>query len=107
MKLKKKYKNTYTTKIPDLNNQVFIPDGTLDFHEFGVLDKFDIEKLLSEFIEDSYVKGLKRVLIIVGKGLIVRPEVEKLLKENSFVENFKRAGYFNGQDGAFEVNLKQ
>ena len=105
MKAKKKYKNKYASKISDLNNSVFVPDGTLDFHDFGVLNRFDIGKVLSEFIEDTYVKGLKRVLIIVGKGQVVRPEVEKLLKINTYVESFKRAGYFNGQEGAFEVTL--
>ena len=84
----------------------FIAEAELDYHEFGQLTPFDIEKILTEFLEDCYIAKYNRVTIITGKGNVVRPLVRKLLKENKFVENFKPAGYFNGQGGAFEVELK-
>ena len=88
----------------------FLPQAELDFHELGVLTAYDIEKYLNEFLEDCYIAKLKNVLVITGKGNVVRPAVLKLLselqKKNKFVESFKTAGYFNGQSGAVEVVLK-
>lgn len=49
--------------------------------------------------------GYKRVLVITGKGKVVKPSVFKLLKQSKKVKEFKTAGYFNGQEGAFEVIL--
>lgn len=83
----------------------FIPQAQLDFHEYGELLAFDIEHILETFIEDSYFSDLQYLLIITGKGHVVRPMVEKLLKENNYVNECKPAGYFNGQSGAFEVVL--
>lgn len=85
----------------------FIPDAEIDFHNFGELLPFDVERILNEFIEDSYVSNHKTLLVITGKGKMVRPEVQKLLNRNQHVEKFKQAGYFNGQSGAFEVWLKE
>jgi DNA-nicking Smr family endonuclease len=84
----------------------FIPDSELDFHEFGILTEYEIEVILNNYIEDSYLLNLKNLLIITGKGKVVRPLVNKLLKINKYVESFNKAGYFNGQDGAIEVVLK-
>jgi DNA-nicking Smr family endonuclease len=83
----------------------FMADATLDYHDRGVLLPYDIEKLLSEFLEDSYNLGHKQVLIITGKGLVVRPLVEKLLARNKYVTEFTQASFSNGHKGAFEVNL--
>lgn len=83
----------------------FIPDATLDFHEYDSLNPYDIEKILNDFIEDSYIYGHKNLLVITGKGRVVRPFVNKFLKMNKYVEEYKAAGYFNGQDGAYEVIL--
>lgn len=85
---------------------MFLADETLDFHELGILDHFDIEKILTEFIENSYNKDHTQVLVITGKGQVVRPLVKKLLEKSKYVEEFRYAGYFNGQSGAFEVTLK-
>lgn len=84
----------------------FIAQAELDFHEFGELTTYDIEKYLNEFLEDCYISKLQRVLIITGKGKVVRPLVMKLLKINKYVSTFKTAGYFNGQSGALEVEIK-
>lgn len=70
-----------------------------------MLYPYDIEKILNEFLEDSYVAGYKRVIVVTGKGRVVKPIVERLLKEIRLVANYKIAGYFNGQEGAFEVEL--
>ncbi|MDQ6985655.1 MAG: Smr/MutS family protein [Candidatus Dojkabacteria bacterium] len=83
----------------------FEADSTFDFHLLGKLDPYDIERYLFEFIEDSYLKNDKRVLVITGKGRVVRPIVEKLLKNHKYVKHFKTAGYFTGGMGAFEIDL--
>jgi DNA-nicking Smr family endonuclease len=105
MKKKNKLKSRKQKYQPKTNPFAFIPQAELDFHNFGELTVYDIEKYLSEFIEDCYVAKLKNVLVITGKGLVVRPLVLKLLKQNKYVESFKSAGYFNGQHGAVEVVL--
>lgn len=87
-----------------LNN--FFPQSQFDFHNLGPLTNYDIESLLDTFLEDSYNEKKTHVLIITGKGLVVRPLVHRLLKNHALVENFTPAGYFNGQEGAFEVKLK-
>lgn len=83
----------------------FIPDTTLDFHNRGPLHPYDIEKILHEFIEDSQLASHTQLLIITGKGQVVRPTVNRLLKQHPQVKEFNHAGYFNGQDGAFEVHI--
>ena len=83
----------------------FIPDDSFDFHERGPLTPYDVELLLNEFLQDSYIAKHNRVLVITGKGHKVRPQVAKLLKHSKYVEHFKPGGYFNGQGGAFEVHL--
>lgn len=101
-------------KIKDKNIPVdpfrFYAQAELDYHEFGELTQFDIERYLNEFLEDCYIEKLKTVLVITGKGNVVRPAVLKLLsglqKKEKFIESFKTAGYFNGQSGAVEVVLK-
>lgn len=84
----------------------FISQAELDFHIVDHFDEFEIEKMLNEFLEDCHIQRLQNVIIIVGKGFVIRPYVKKLLGQNKFVEEFKQASYFNGQSGAFEVNLK-
>ena len=83
----------------------FTHNSEIDFHKFKKLDHFDIEKKLIEFLEDNYLIGNKYLLVITGKGKLVKPIVKNLLLKNKFVNSFKAAGYFNGQDGAFEVVL--
>jgi len=83
----------------------FVPDDELDFHGMGVLTPYEIKIILDEFIEDSYSTGHNRVLVIVGKGKVVRPEVSKNLKQHIHVQRFKTAGYHTGGSGAYEVFL--
>lgn len=108
--MKKKRNKT----IKEISNPIdpfkFFAQAELDFHNLGVLTSYDIEKHLSEFLEDCFIAKMKEVLVITGKGNVVRPAVLKLLsglsKKNQWVESFKTAGYFNGQSGAIEVTLK-
>ena len=84
---------------------MFISQDELDYHGLGPLTPFDIEERLDKFLEDSFVSGLNYVTIITGKGAKVRPLVERLLGRNKYVKKYRTGGYFNGQDGAFEVEL--
>lgn len=85
----------------------FLAQAELDYHDYDLLDHYDIEKALEDFVEDNYVKCNSKLLVITGKGDVIRPTVQKALKQNKYVETFKPAGYFNGQGGAFEVELKK
>lgn len=84
----------------------FSPQAEFDFHDLGPLTSFDIEKYLDTFLEDSYNAKFTQVLVITGKGAVVRPLVYKLLKHHNLVKEFRPAGYFNGQGGAFEVEIR-
>lgn len=103
-KAKRKQKREKTV-ISNLMLNNFIPDAILDFHDKGVLNAYEVEKFLNEFIEDSIIAEYKNIIIVTGKGQFVRPLVRKLLKVNKSIKKFNRAGYFNGQDGAFEVEI--
>lgn len=85
---------------------MFIAEDQLDFHVWDRLDKFQIEKILFEFLEDSYVREYEQILVITGNGKVVKPLVDKLLDNHELVRKYNRAGYYNGQGGAFEVHLK-
>lgn len=86
---------------------MFFEDAKIDFHEFGPLRDFEIVKIIEDFLLEEHANGSKYLLVITGKGKVVRPIVEEQLKLSKFVESYKRAGYFNGQGGAFEVVLKE
>lgn len=93
----------YTSPNKVIND--FFPEATFDYHTFGVLSPYEIEKYFEDFLLDCEIMGCKRVLIITGKGQVVKPIVNRLLKHSKKVESYKTAGYFNGQEGAFEVIL--
>ncbi len=101
--MSKKYEKDSKTSF--ITNQ-FIPQNELDFHIYPKLDHVEVEKLLNEFLEDNQLIGNKFLLVITGKGKLVRPTVRKILGKHPLVESFKVAGYFNGQDGAFEIIVK-
>lgn len=83
----------------------FIPEATFDYHNLGILNSYEIEKYFNEFIQDCEFLGYKRILIITGKGQVIRPQIAKLLKQGRKIKEYKLAGYFNGQEGAYEVTL--
>jgi DNA-nicking Smr family endonuclease len=90
----------------------FKHEAKFDFHDLelkGITD-YEVETHLFHFLEDSYHKGLQNVLVVTGKGSVIKPMVLKLLKTSSQIKNlvkrYKLAGYFNGQGGALEIVLK-
>lgn len=85
--------------------ETFQPEVTLDYHPLGILDTFQIEYTLEKFIEDSYFAGKRKLLIITGKGSVIRPVVKKHIRTLSHIKSWTQAGYFNGGSGALEVEL--
>ena len=84
----------------------FIPENQLDLHKFGEIHPGEAEIQIERFINQSYAEGFNKVLVITGKGLVLRPLAKKVLKKHSKVKSFQPAGFSNGQDGAFEVVLR-
>lgn len=82
------------------------PEAVLDYHTYGIIDDYSIEKILREFLEDSYFIKCKFVEVITGKGKVVRPLVQKLLSKNKLVESFKPSGEYSTNQGSFEIVLK-
>ncbi|MEO6728596.1 MAG: Smr/MutS family protein [Candidatus Dojkabacteria bacterium] len=100
-------KNTHSNKYKKTEDIVpFTSEAELDFHILDKFDPYDVESMLNTFLEDCYLSKLENVIIIVGKGFVVRPFVQKILKSHKLVNEFKQASYFNGQSGAFEVKIK-
>lgn len=98
-----KYSNFSKSKQPQ--DEIFIPQATLDYHEIEITHHYQIEEELNLFLEDCAKANFQKVLIITGKGKVVRPTVDSLLKKHKLVKSHKQAGYYNGQWGAFEVTL--
>lgn len=90
-----------------VRNPDFIPDATIDFHQYTKLDKLDVEFILNNFIAESFINGFKTILIITGKGKFVREWTKAFLKsrEAKYIKSFKIASLENGGDGAFEASL--
>lgn len=99
-------KTTHLNKYRKEDNIVqFISEAELDFHILDKFDSFEVEKMLNIFLEDCYLRKIENVTVIVGKGFVVRPYVQKLLTRHKLVEKFNQASFSNGQTGAFEVKL--
>lgn len=87
------------------------PQAELDFHGKGVLNPKQISQMLDQFLEDSYSKGLSKVLVVTGKGMhskngaVVKPTVIKHLANHELVESANSARRDRGGDGALEVRL--
>jgi DNA-nicking Smr family endonuclease len=87
------------------------PEAQLDFHNQGSLTPNQIKQRLNEFIQESHQKGIKKLLIITGKGLhsentaVVRPLVQNLLSSHPLVKSTLTARRDRGGEGAFEVLL--
>jgi DNA-nicking Smr family endonuclease len=92
-------------------DKLSLPEAILDLHDFGPIRDFEVEEIVNRFIEDSYHDGLKKVLIVTGKGLNsksgpkLRPQVQKLLKQNKSIRTFHLASSARGGEGAIEVYL--
>ena len=77
----------------------------LDYHQLGILTREEIIFQLHDFIEMAVASGETHVRIVTGKGKVVRPLVQFELRKIKMVKSFEFADYFNGQDGAIEVEL--
>lgn len=83
----------------------WIFDAELDYHDLGVLNPYDVEKLLNDFIQDSHLKGYSRLLVITGKGKVVRPLVLRLLKHHKLVKKFESNEQVNTFSGSYVVYI--
>lgn len=87
------------------------PQASFDFHGRGIMTKDEISELTREFIQECSRKGLKKVLIITGKGLhsksgpVVGPMVAEVLLSLPAVKSFETARRDRGGEGALEVLL--
>lgn len=88
------------------------PQVTLDFHKAGILTKQEIAALTERFLERASQQGLKKIMIITGKGLhsengeaVIKPLVQKILTTNQYIKTFSWAARQRGGEGAFEINL--
>lgn len=91
-------KVTYNLNInPDFNNEIMLRHKT---KEEAIYE-------LDKFIDSAIVNKVYIVRIIHGKhGGILREAVHEYLKNNSRVESFRLAGYFEGQFGVTIAYLK-
>lgn len=80
-------------------------DAKLDYHDRGVLDPYTIEKLLEDFILDSYLAKCNKLLVITGRGRVVRPLVLRILKHHKTVKNFEPLENVNLYGGSFVVYI--
>ncbi|MGE3279299.1 MAG: Smr/MutS family protein [Candidatus Altimarinota bacterium] len=87
------------------------PQATLDFHGLGVLKPDEICEKAEDFVRSCAQKGLKKILVITGKGLhsksgpIVGPLLESFLPELDQVKSVLKARRDRGGEGALEVEL--
>jgi len=89
------------------------PQAEFNFHDRGILTQSDMQKLVDEFIEECRDRGLRKVLIITGKGLhsrngspVIKPFVKKYLQSKSFVSMVYEGRYDRGGSGTLEIILK-
>lgn len=78
----------------------------------GILTEDEIRRIAQEFVEESAKKGLRRVLIITGKGLhsaegpVIRPLLKWFLHKLPQVKSVETARFDRGGEGALEVQLR-
>ena len=77
---------------------------TLDLHAFRPQE---VKSVVENYLLEARKKGFQIVRIIHGKGIGVQREtVRKVLAETDFVESFKNAPEFSGNQGATIADLK-
>lgn len=86
------------------------PQATLDLH--GETQQ-NAEEMVTTFLEESHINGLRKICIITGKGLhsesgegVIRPLVEKILDKSSLVSEKNNAPLSAGGSGALWIILK-
>lgn len=87
------------------------PQAEMDFHDEGILTREEICDLAADFIRDCAEKGMKKVLIITGKGLhsergpVIRPLLKEFLPRLPQVQSVSLARRDRGGEGALEIDL--
>lgn len=87
------------------------PQAIFDFHGKGILGKEEIRVLAAAFIRKSFQQGMKKVLIITGKGMhskggpVVGPLLMEYLPTLPEVHSMVLARRDRGGEGALEVRL--
>ncbi|KKP36681.1 MAG: Smr protein/MutS2 [Candidatus Peregrinibacteria bacterium GW2011_GWA2_33_10] len=88
-----------------------MPEAQFDFHELGILMNEEIVFETEQFIKNCAENGMKKVLIITGKGLhsengpVVRPIVMKTLSTLTEVKSVAAAKIDMGGSGALVIDL--
>jgi len=88
------------------------PQAEFDFHGKGKLSTDDICRMTQTFIEHSDQRGLKRLLVITGKGLnsedgpVIRPLLTWYLHKLPQVQSVQTARNDRGGEGALEILLR-
>ena len=126
---KKDWKNFLSSdeKLPNkdqkISNKKTFSIKSFDLHGYS-LDEANIK--ISEFIKDSYKKGLKKLIIVTGKGIHSQNEKDPYVSKNlgilkysvpeyiknsnelmSLILEIKEAGKEDGGGGAFYLYLKK
>lgn len=88
------------------------PQATLDFHGYGVLNAADVKQMLDDFLEESASKGLKRLLVVTGKGLHsaggeakVKQWAQAHLRHHALVKQCRQSRRDRGGSGALELEI--
>ena len=87
------------------------PQAELDFHDEGVLTREEICDQAAAFIRQCSERGMKKVLIITGKGLhsdkgpVIRPLLKDFLPRLPQVQSVAYARRDRGGEGALEIDL--
>jgi len=87
------------------------PQAELDFHDGGIPSRQEVCDRAADFVRASAEKGMKKILIITGKGLhsekgpIIRPLLQEFLPRLPQVRSVSYARRDRGGDGALEIEL--
>jgi len=80
-------------------------DGILDLHQFHPRDVID---LVDEYLSECFIKGIKTVRIITGKGKgVIKARVFHHLKKHPNVIEIRENDYSNGNWGVLIIFLKE
>jgi len=103
--LAKKKRPTHSNKYENLST----PQAQIDLH---LTTTEEAIRMIEEFIHKCVREKLERVLIITGKGIhskngkpILKPAIEKQLRNMEDVQSVSSARRDRGGDGALEVKL--
>ncbi len=78
-----------------------------DVIDLHTIQPKDVKRVVEEYLEQVHQAGFRSVRIIHGKGIGVQREtVRKVLADTDFVESFKTAPEFSGNQGATIAELK-